>query len=321
MEPKKIFEPQNRLWLPPTELEVLGTGGFDWTLHRVRLEHGPLFISVSGTQTPRVQLGRVGYSNGVLVRGDFPADSVLLVHQRRKVHAVYHNREVAGAEVVFSREGDEVDFIMREGDDVYTIAVEADFFKEMFVELFGETALKQASRSRRLRLKQTCQNRFAAKVESWIFQLHEGRLQKEGVPYDAIEKVMLRELLECIDTVKVFRERKRFGIEQVREALEENLENTVTIPEIAQRLGIGKRQLYGAFKERYGMSPKKYLRMLRLDAIRKELAVADGSVKVSDVALKYGFLHLGHFAAEYKKVFGKSPSETLNREVLKKNGV
>jgi transcriptional regulator GlxA family with amidase domain len=36
---------------------------------------------------------------------------------------------------------------------------------------------------------------------------------------------------------------------------------------------------------------------------------------VRDVAQKYGFLHLGHFAAQYRARFGERPSETRERQV------
>ena len=56
-----------------------------------------------------------------------------------------------------------------------------------------------------------------------------------------------------------------------------------------------------------------YLRDARLDRVRAELADLTGApgVKVTEVAMKWGFHHLGRFSAAYRQRFGESPSETL----------
>jgi AraC-like DNA-binding protein len=44
------------------------------------------------------------------------------------------------------------------------------------------------------------------------------------------------------------------------------------------------------------------------------LLAADGrTTTVSEIALKWGFYHMGRFAIRYKALFGESPSQTLVR--------
>ncbi|MNW20549.1 transcriptional regulator EutR [compost metagenome] len=47
--------------------------------------------------------------------------------------------------------------------------------------------------------------------------------------------------------------------------------------------------------------------------MRAELQAASTQTGVRDVAQKYGFLHLGHFAAQYRARFGERPSDTRSR--------
>lgn len=52
--------------------------------------------------------------------------------------------------------------------------------------------------------------------------------------------------------------------------------------------------------------------MLRLSRARWALLSADASLTtVTAIATGFGFLELGRFSVEYRKVFGESPSRTL----------
>ena len=58
----------------------------------------------------------------------------------------------------------------------------------------------------------------------------------------------------------------------------------------------------------------RYLRMLRLGEVRRELLKSAGSQRsISEIALDAGFSHLSQFTVDYKKVFGETPSATRRR--------
>jgi hypothetical protein len=57
-----------------------------------------------------------------------------------------------------------------------------------------------------------------------------------------------------------------------------------------------------------------YLRDLRLRGIHVELVrAAPGTATVESVAYGWGMLHMGRFAAAYRRKFGETPSQTLKR--------
>lgn len=63
-----------------------------------------------------------------------------------------------------------------------------------------------------------------------------------------------------------------------------------------------------------GMGPATYLRRVRLNGVRRALQQQNAdSTTVTDVALKFGFWHLGRFAEQYYGLFGEAPHETLRR--------
>jgi AraC family ethanolamine operon transcriptional activator len=78
--------------------------------------------------------------------------------------------------------------------------------------------------------------------------------------------------------------------------------------------GVGERTLQYAFRERFALTPAAFLKARRLSAVRERLLKAhEGEEKVGDVSAAFGFWHAGHFAADYRRAFGETPSETLNR--------
>jgi AraC-like DNA-binding protein len=63
------------------------------------------------------------------------------------------------------------------------------------------------------------------------------------------------------------------------------------------------------------MSPSQYILARRLVAVRSELIRSDWQeTKVAQIALDYGFSHLGRFAGVYRNQFGELPGETLRAD-------
>ncbi len=86
------------------------------------------------------------------------------------------------------------------------------------------------------------------------------------------------------------------------------------IANLCRALAVSERTLRKAFHKIYGLPPYRHLRFLRLSQARGALLAADGQVvTVTEIATGFGFVELGRFSVEYRKVFGESPSKTLQR--------
>lgn len=96
--------------------------------------------------------------------------------------------------------------------------------------------------------------------------------------------------------------------------LESNVDRDVSIGDIATAAGVTVRAVQSAFQRSLGTSPLAYLRQLRLAEARAELLAADPArTTVTAIASRWGFHHLGRFAAAYRERYGEAPSETLRR--------
>jgi transcriptional regulator GlxA family with amidase domain len=102
-------------------------------------------------------------------------------------------------------------------------------------------------------------------------------------------------------------------VEQAENLALADLDELLHISAICRALAVSERTLRKAFHGIHGLSPCRHLRMLRLSRARRALLAADCKlVTVTEIATCFGFVELGRFSVEYRKIFGESPSQTLH---------
>jgi AraC-like DNA-binding protein len=88
----------------------------------------------------------------------------------------------------------------------------------------------------------------------------------------------------------------------------------IGVDDMALAAGVSARTLHRAFRTFRDTTPLAFVKTLRLDQTRQELArAAQDGRSVADVAMACGLTHLGKFARDYRARFGESPSETRRR--------
>jgi AraC-like DNA-binding protein len=108
---------------------------------------------------------------------------------------------------------------------------------------------------------------------------------------------------------------RRLGrLTPVLQYIEANAESDLTPETLARAARVSVRTLHAAFQQQLGESPMAYVRRIRLGRVRAELLRSDPSkVRVTDVAMRWGFMHLSRFAEQYREQFNELPSVTLHR--------
>ncbi|MEX0604084.1 MAG: AraC family transcriptional regulator [Marinobacter sp.] len=92
--------------------------------------------------------------------------------------------------------------------------------------------------------------------------------------------------------------------------IERNVRNNIDIEELSSVSNMSVRSIYNAFAKTFATTPKCYIKQLKLLKLREE--IIEGKCRnVTEIALDYGFTHLGRFSSDYRKNFGELPSETL----------
>ena len=102
-------------------------------------------------------------------------------------------------------------------------------------------------------------------------------------------------------------------VKKVEEYIESHADEALTPGILAEMAGVSVRTLYAGFKDFRQTSPMEYLRTVRLQRAREELLKQDPESSVTEIAIRWGFTHMGRFSQDYSRMFGERPSETKRR--------
>jgi transcriptional regulator GlxA family with amidase domain len=100
-------------------------------------------------------------------------------------------------------------------------------------------------------------------------------------------------------------------ITEAAKLMDSNLEEPLSIGELAAYVGISKRQLERLFQQYLKCTPLKYYTSLRLKSARRLLMQTEKSIL--DISCACGFSSAAHFSRSYYGMFGLPPSEDRRR--------
>jgi transcriptional regulator GlxA family with amidase domain len=96
-------------------------------------------------------------------------------------------------------------------------------------------------------------------------------------------------------------------LRQAIKLIEENIADPLTVPDIAESLGLSQRQLERLFHRGLGCSVVQFGTLVRLQHARVLLIATKLSVR--EIATATGFNSLSHFASAFRKCFDRRPSD------------
>jgi len=106
--------------------------------------------------------------------------------------------------------------------------------------------------------------------------------------------------------------RARLGVQNSKvltiiELMEANLSEPLSLIEIADHVGLSRRQIERLFRQEMGRSPARYYLEIRLDRARHLLL--QSSLPVVEVAVACGFVSASHFSKCYRELYARSPQQ------------
>jgi transcriptional regulator GlxA family with amidase domain len=86
-----------------------------------------------------------------------------------------------------------------------------------------------------------------------------------------------------------------------------------SVESLARAAGVSTRSLCRSFQRLRGCGPMAAVRRVRLQLVRRDLLAGGPETRVTDMAMRWGFYHLGRFSRLYAEQFGELPSATHRR--------
>lgn len=146
--------------------------------------------------------------------------------------------------------------------------------------------------------------------------------QPESLSLPAMERLVEADLMPLLvealvagvgEGVRLERPPARIDVvKQVQDWIHDHPHQPTTLADLCDRAHISRRTLIQGFRDHLGMGPMAYLKIHRLHGVRRQLLAADPQqLRVGSLAAEWGFFNAGHFARDYRRLFGELPRDTL----------
>lgn len=129
------------------------------------------------------------------------------------------------------------------------------------------------------------------------------RLEKESAAHEAFSLLLER---HCAVVPENPAGEGREEIETAKALLDERLEESLALEELAQKCGLSRHHLLRAFKRETGLPPHAWRNQRRIQLARRLLGEGQ---PIAEVALATGFTDQSHFTTAFRKVVGATPGQ------------
>lgn len=108
-------------------------------------------------------------------------------------------------------------------------------------------------------------------------------------------------------------QRRKAVVDTAKEFLNAHRDHPVSIADLCKICHVSRRTLQYSFDSILGISPLQYLRISRLNGVRRTIHDKGNNQHIAEVAAQWGFWHLSQFSHDYKQLFGELPSQTQQK--------
>ena len=294
-----------------------------------RIEHQVLSGSSGENYSEMIMVGSVAVTSELLTgrvrtSAETPRKHIAIGLEMAGVSGrQFGGRPLSSDEALIGSDGAELDYLHPAGFLGLSMTMPMAALEQDLANRFGLDSA--ASHYRAIRASKV--DRTAA-AESWRFferlmdMLHASRASVGQMPGSAFLEIEIVDVMASVignhlqtdDTGRFYLwSQRRPVVRRAEEFMRAHLSEPIALHEICAAARASERTVEYGFREMYGMGAKKFLQVLRLNHARRLFRFGGNAVSVQDGAAAAGFWHMGHFSANYRRLFGETPSETIRR--------
>ena len=314
-----LFDPTEQSQITchaPDEFQEKAIG---WDIDHLQMAPGNYRASLEIIHTQNIQFSNVTHHIGVQERGTIPlgtyAISLPFILDTDPLYWCGEQLEKNKCPVL--QAGEEFETYSPGSVNYISIVTDADLLDREAVLLTGHP-FKSLQQSHQIRIQKQDQLRLAKTILSMMQELknypqHLATWQQEQ---ELLEKQLIEQLL--LSTCQPSGEKIRIPTRRqvawkAEQLIRQHPQQNLNIHQLCSLVGCSPRSLHFGFKERYGTTPIKYRRTLALNAIRHQLCHLKPGASISEIAMAWGFYHLGRFSEQYRQLFNELPRTTVKQ--------
>ena len=290
----------------------------DWDVVHYQIGRGEYKSRLQGLYTSRLQMALWHLNVDIFDQGAIPRGTGVIGLTFHQAPCHYCCGVLQDDEIPILTFGEEFELKTQGATSTLTMAVDMDLLQQVAWKCTGHE-LSSLVTNKRLNIHPDDRIRIRNQLTALLTSL----LKKDQLHLDDRQQVLLeRVILETVFTHVRVKNRDLYPAQRLQAALLarkhiiDNPHSDLDISRLCQVTGCARETLHKGFRERYGMSPGRYIRTIRLNGARAELLQTRQYGMVADIAMKWGFSHLGRFSRYYRQLFGESPRETANRNAV-----
>jgi AraC family transcriptional regulator, ethanolamine operon transcriptional activator len=288
----------------------------EWDLDFIKLEAGQFSGTLFQVIDPDFQIGYANFNLKVKQEGKSPP-GVWTFAFVIDPHIFWRNYIVQPESIIIYAPNSEINTVSSAGFDVVTFSITEDHllkiarqvdYPDIVNELRNaEVLITQGPEWKQIRKRLSTElDHFRSVSQNKTIHENKVFLLNELTPQ--LVKLMLK---SKNSTQKVSNKSRLQLLSNVEKIMLGNLTENFTIQEIIEKVETSERTLLYAFKKRFGIGAKAYLKILKLNTVYHVLRQGITESSIAKIARESGFWHLGQFSKDYKNFYGELPTETL----------